>query len=184
MGAGRRRRLIIDRVKQIPEADLREQIAGGPYRENLMTVKGRDQFDQSLSNVKYGPEHQIRFDKGTKKNKFFASSIRSSEPVRINNFRGHVFSRLGENAPGANFFDFTGNDENGGWHQDMPAGQVWTLNQFSTSLSPLPGGWHGLLKAEKLKFYLFSWQKINVYALFTKISHSFNSFLPRHDFVL
>jgi len=123
VGAGRRRRLIIDRVKQIPEADLREQIAGGPYRENLMTVKGRDQFDQSLSNVKYGPEHQIRFDKGTKKNKFFASSIRSSEPVRINNFRGHVFSRLGENAPGANFFDFTGNDENGGWHQDMPAGQ-------------------------------------------------------------
>ena len=138
VGAGRRRRLIIDRVKQIHEADLREQISGGPYRDNLMNEKGRDQFDQMLSNVKYGPEHQIRFDKGTKKSKFFASRTRSSEPVRINGFRGHVFSRLGENAPGANFFDFTGNDENGGWHQDMPAGQVWTLNQFSTSLSLLP----------------------------------------------
>jgi len=123
VGAGRRRRLIIDRVKQIHEADLREQITGGPYRDNLMNEKGRDQFDQMLSNVKYGPEHQIRFDKGTKKNKFFASRIWSSDSVRINNFRGHVFSRLGENAPGANFFDFTGNDENGGWQQDMPAGQ-------------------------------------------------------------
>jgi len=123
VGAGRRRRLIIDRVKQIPEADLREQISGGPYRDNLMNEKGRDQFDQMLSNVKYGPEHQIRFDKGTKKSKFFASRTRSSEPVRINGFRGHVFSRLGENALGANFFDFTGNDENGGWQQDMPAGQ-------------------------------------------------------------
>ena len=137
-GERRRRRLIIDRVKQIPEADLKEQTSGGPYRDNLMNEKGRDQFDQMLSNVKYGPEHQIRFDKGTKKSKFFASRTRSSEPVRINGFRGHVFSRLGENALGANFFDFTGNDENGGWQQDMPAGQVWTLNQFSTSLSLLP----------------------------------------------
>ena len=127
MGAGRRRRLCFDRVTQISEADLRDQITGRPYRENLMDERGRDQFDQMLSTAKCGPEHQIRMDKRTKKNTFFASRIRSSEPARISDFRRHVFDRLRQNAPGANFFDFSDNDLNGGWHLDMPAGQVGPL---------------------------------------------------------